>query len=420
MKSENQFKVIFHIDMNAFFASCEIAEDPKLVGKPVVVAHNDPFRRSIILTASYEARKYGIKTTMLTKEAIKLCPSVIIVEPKHELYQKYSKLFFEYMYTITKKYEIMSIDEGFFDMTEICMKYNPLQVAKRIQDNLLNKYKLPCSIGIAPNKFLAKMASDMKKPLGITILRKREIDKYLWPLPIEDMIGVGKKTAPRLHEIGIHTIGDAANFKDNDLLEKTVGSAMANYLYQRANGNDSNLVQQPSSDDFSSVSNSQTFDYDVNSVIIIKDLLKNLCNSVCNRLEKHNSAAKTFGIQIKYNNFQLINRSQGLDVALNDSFDVWPIIEGLFDDNYDENRYVRLVGVFANRIEKKNQVIKQYSLFDDLSKIEKENDVKKLLNKLNKQLGDNIIGIGLDKIKKEEKPSDMKVRFMREEDNNVR
>ena len=210
------------------------------------------------------------------------------------------------------------------------------------------------------------------------------------------------------------------NFKDNDLLEKTVGSAMANYLYQRANGNDSNLVQQPSSDDFSSVSNSQTFDYDVNSVIIIKDLLKNLCNSVCNRLEKHNSAAKTFGIQIKYNNFQLINRSQGLDVALNDSFDVWPIIEGLFDDNYDENRYVRLVGVFANRIEKKNQVIKQYSLFDDLSKIEKENDVKKLLNKLNKQLGDNIIGIGLDKIKKEEKPSDMKVRFMREEDNNVR
>ena len=140
MKSENQFKVIFHIDMNAFFASCEIAEDPKLVGKPVVVAHNDPFRRSIILTASYEARKYGIKTTMLTKEAIKLCPSVIIVEPKHELYQKYSKLFFEYMYTITKKYEIMSIDEGFFDTTEICMKYNPLQVAKRIQDNLLNKY----------------------------------------------------------------------------------------------------------------------------------------------------------------------------------------------------------------------------------------------------------------------------------------
>ena len=416
MNNQVNYKVIFHIDMNAFFASCEIAANPSLKGKPIVVAHNDPFRRSIILTASYEARKYGIRTTMLTGEAIKLCPSVVIVEPKYDLYHKYSKMFFDYMYTITKKVEVMSIDEGFFDMTELCLKYNPLAVAKKIQDTLLNKYNLPCSIGIAPNKFLAKMASDMKKPLGITVLRKREIDKYLWPLPIEDMIGVGKKTAPRLKEIGINTIGDAANFKDRDLLERTVGVAMASYLYERANGNDSSNVENQSSDEFSSISNSQTFDYDVNSVQVMKALLKNLCNSVCNRLTKHNTAAKTFGIQIKYSNFQLINRSQGLDNALNDSFDVWPIIEGLFDDNYDETRYVRLVGVFANRIEKKDEIIKQYTLFDDLSQVERENDVKKLLKKLNNQLGDNIIGIGVKNIKNDDKPSEITPRFMREEE----
>ncbi len=417
MNSEVKYKVIFHIDMNAFFASCEIAANPSLKGKPVVVAHNDPLRRSIILTASYEARKYGIKTTMLTGEAIKLCPSVIIVEPKHELYSKYSKMFFDYMFTITKKIEVMSIDEGFFDMTEICTKYNPLAVAKKIQDTLLNKYNLPCSIGIAPNRFLAKMASDMKKPLGITVLRKREIDKYLWPLPIEDMIGVGKKTAPKLRNIGINTIGDAAIFENRDLLEKTVGLAMAEYLYQRANGNDSNVVEMQSSDEFSSISNSQTFEHDVNNVTFIKALLKNLCNSVCNRLVKHNMAAKTFGVQIKYSNFQVINRSQGIDTPLNDSFDVWPIIEGLFDDNYDETRYLRLVGVFANRIEKKDQIIKQYTLFDDLSVLEKENDVKKLLKKLNNQLGDNIIGIGVKNIKKDEsKASEITPRFMREEE----
>lgn len=416
MNNQVNYKVIFHIDMNAFFASCEIAANPSLKGKPIVVAHNDPFRRSIILTASYEARKYGIRTTMLTGEAIKLYPSVVIVEPKYDLYHKYSKMFFDYMYTITKKVEVMSIDEGFFDMTELCLKYNPLAVAKKIQDTLLNKYNLPCSIGIAPNKFLAKMASDMKKPLGITVLRKREIDKYLWPLPIEDMIGVGKKTAPRLKEIGINTIGDAANFKDKDLLERTVGVAMASYLYERANGNDSSNVENQSSDEFSSISNSQTFDYDVNSVQVMKALLKNLCNSVCNRLTKHNTAAKTFGIQIKYSNFQLINRSQGLDNALNDSFDVWPIIEGLFDDNYDETRYVRLVGVFANRIEKKDEIIKQYTLFDDLSQVERENDVKKLLKKLNNQLGDNIIGIGVKNIKNDDKPSEITPRFMREDE----
>ena len=410
-------KVILHIDMNAFFASCEIAENPNLKGKAIVVAHNDPLRRSIILSPSYEARKFGIKTTMLTGEAIKLCPGVVIVEPKHDLYSKYSKMFFDYMSTITKKIEVMSIDEGFFDMTEICSKYNPLAVAKKIQDTLLNKYNLPCSIGIAPNKFLAKMASDMKKPLGITVLRKREIDKYLWPLPIEDMIGVGKKTAPKLKNIGINTIGDAANFDNRELLEKTVGVAMADYLYERANGNDSSVVEVQSSDEFSSISNSQTFEHDVNNVTMIKAMLKNLCNSVCNRLVKHNVAAKTFGVQIKYSNFQLINRSQGIDTPLNDSFDVWPIIEGLFDDNYDETRYIRLVGVFANRIEKKEQIIKQYTLFDDLSAVEKENDVKKLLKKLNNQLGDNIIGFGVKNIKKDEsKASEITPRFMREEE----
>ena len=395
-KNDKKYKIIFHIDMNAFFASCEISENKALKNLPIVVAHDEPLRKSIVLTASYEARKYGIKTTMLTGEAIKLCPSVKIVEPHYELYQRYSHMFFEYMKKYTNIYEPMSIDEGFFDMTDISNKYNPLDLAKRIQNDLY-QMGLPCSIGIAPNKFLAKMASDYKKPMGITVFRKREIDKYLWTLPIEDMIGVGKKTAPRLHEIGIHKIGDVINFKDIELLKKTVGEAMCEYLIYHANGNGDTNINLPNPDDFSSVSNSSTFDHDVNSTLVMKDLLKNLCNSVCHRLEKHHMVAKTFGVQIKYSDFTLINRSNAIKNPTNDNFEAYREIERIFDENYEAGRFVRLLGVFATRLEKENEIKKQYTLFDDLSKVEQENEVKKLLNKINNKVGKDSIKIGVDK-----------------------
>ncbi len=406
------YHIIFHIDMNAFFASCEIAKNPSLKGIPIVVAHDEPLRKSIVLTASYEARKYGIKTTMLTRDAIKLCPSVKIVEPHYEYYNQYSKMFFDYMDKITKIVEPMSIDEGFFDVTEICEKIHPLELAKKIQMDLYNM-GLPSSIGIGPNKFLAKMASDIKKPLGITVIRKREIDKILWPLKIEDMIGVGKKTAPKLHNIGIYTIGDAANFKDLKLLQETVGDSMADYIIDRANGGGSTELSLPNPDDFSSVSNSQTFEHDVNSVVVMKDLLKNLLNSVCHRMEKHDVVAYNFGIQIKYSDFQLISRSTSINNPTNDSYDIWPLIDELFEDNYDNTKYVRLLGVFASRCQKRSEQNKVYTLFDDLDQVEKENQVKKLLNKINNNLGENTIKIGM---KADAKASDIKPRFMSSED----
>ncbi|MFA7127048.1 MAG: DNA polymerase IV, partial [Bacilli bacterium] len=306
------YKIIFHIDMNCFFASCEMAVDPSLVGKPIVVAHHDVFRKSIILTASYEARKYGIKTTMMTKDAIRLCPALVIVEPKMHLYQQYSKVFFDYLLTITQKLEITSIDEGYLDVTDVVNGPETMALAQKIQNDLLKLHHLPCSIGIAPNKFLAKMASDMKKPLGITILRKREVQEKLWPLPIKAMIGVGKKTEPRLQAIGIYTIGDIIHFEDRDLLEKTVGSAMSEYLLDRANGNDSSDVNYQPDDEVSSISHAHTFHYNVISIQVIKDTLKVLSNSVSQRLINRGLFASTVGIQLKFGDFQQINRSRGL------------------------------------------------------------------------------------------------------------
>ena len=388
------YRIIFHIDMNCFFASCEIAQNPDLKGLPVVIARDDVFRKSIILTATYEARKYGIYTTMLVKDAIKLCPNLVIVEPNYQLYSYYSKKFFDYLYTITKKVEPMSIDEGFMDVTDVCKGEDAIKLANTIQEKLLKEFNLPCSIGIAPNKFLAKTASDMKKPLGITILRKREVPEKLWPLPIEDIVGIGKKTAPKLHEIGIHKIGDIANFKDLDLLKKTIGTAMTEYLINRSMGNDNNPVNYENLDDVSSVSNSTTFDFDQISDAVFKQTLKVLNNSVSYRLEKDGYLAYTIGVQIKYNNFHTINRSKGLETPINDSREMYEIICDLFDEYYDGATPIRLLGVFATRLKKEENIVKQYSLFDDLDKIDKENNIQQLLSKINNQYNNNIINFG--------------------------
>ena len=203
-------KVIFHIDMNCFFVSCEVAENPELKGQNVAVGHVGLDRKGMILAASYEAKAYGIKTTMPIFEAERLCPNLILINPNHELYQEYSRKFFSYFSKITPLVEPASIDEGYLDVTDVCGPNEYVDLAKKIQDDILNLYGLPCSIGIAPNKFLAKMASDMKKPLGITVLRKRDIKELMWPLPIEDLFGAGKKTCAMLREINIKTIGDFA------------------------------------------------------------------------------------------------------------------------------------------------------------------------------------------------------------------
>lgn len=402
MNNKLTYRIIFHIDMNCFFASCAIAEDKTLANKPVVIAHNDALRKSIILTASYEARNYGIYTTMQTRQAIKLCPEVIIVEPDHGLYSKYSKLFFNYLKSITPKLEQTSIDEGYLDVTEVCQNINAIDLANKIQKELLHKYNLPCSIGIAPNKFLAKMASDLKKPLGISILRKREIDKILWLLPIGAMQGVGKVTKPKLEAIGIHTIGDIINFNNDDLLKETVGIAMAEYLVSRANGIDESPVDYLSHDEISSISNSHTFDYNVISLKTIKTTLKVLSNTVSNRLEKRGLLARTVGINIKYGNFKSFNRSRSIEDGVNDSLDLWGIVEDIFDDNYDGYTEVRLVGVFATRLIDSKTKVKQYSIFDDMNQLDKEDKLERILKSIKNNYGENSIKIGYYKYEENE------------------
>ena len=202
--------VYFHIDLNAFFVSAECILDPSLKGKPVAVCGQT--RRSVVATASYEARKYGVHSAMPVSEARHLCPGLIMVEPHFQWYRSLSEEFMNIVYSITPEVEQASIDECYADMTVPIQAYEkPLDLAWNLQRRILRELQLPCSIGIGPNMFLAKMGSDMKKPMGITVMRIREVPAKLWPLPIRDMRGIGERTLPYMEDLGIKTIGDLAN-----------------------------------------------------------------------------------------------------------------------------------------------------------------------------------------------------------------
>lgn len=189
--------------MNSFYASVEIAERPELKGKPVAIAGAPEKRKGIIVTSSYEARAKGVKTTMPLWKAYELCPNLIALQPNFEKYREASSKMFSILYEVSPIVQPVSIDEGYLDVTDHNFGMNGIKLAEWLQDKIYQELNLPCSIGIAPNKFLAKMASDMKKPMGITVLRKREIQQKLWVLPIGEMYGVGDRTEEKLQKLGI-------------------------------------------------------------------------------------------------------------------------------------------------------------------------------------------------------------------------
>jgi nucleotidyltransferase/DNA polymerase involved in DNA repair len=250
-------KVIFLVDMNAFFISCEMIRNPSLVGIPAAVAGDPKKRSGIILAANYEARSCGIKTTMVLHEAFKLCPKLILVPPDHHFYEQKSEEVMDLLSSYTPILEQNSIDEAWLDMTGSEGLFGkPVVAAQRIMDEIKDGLGLWCSIGIAENKLLAKMAAEMKKPLGITELWEHDIPAKLWPLPVKEMYGIGGKTAEKLNHMGIKTIGDLAKF-DRNLIVKTFGKS-GTEISLHANGIDNSPVLPRMVDDVKSIGRSTT------------------------------------------------------------------------------------------------------------------------------------------------------------------
>ncbi|HLS06654.1 MAG TPA: DNA polymerase IV [Bacillota bacterium] len=382
-QKRNKARVIYHIDMNSFYASVEMAHDPTLKGKPVAIAGNPKQRRGIIVTSSYEARSFGVRTTMPLWEARKLCPQLIVLPPNFERYREASRQMFQLVAELTPHVEPVSIDEGYIDVTDVKHEGTPIDTAKMLQIKLKKKLDLPSSIGIGPNKFLAKMASDMKKPMGITVLRIRDLPEKLWPLPIEKMYGVGQKTAEKLSQIAIETIGDLAE-ADGYKLTQLLG-INGERLKNRANGIDPRHVDPEAVNEFKSIGNSKTLPHDTTDETEIRQLFEHLATTIEQRMHRRQVAGLSVQIMIRYYNHQTITRSQKLNDYIYTKEDILQHALILFHNHWNLQP-VRLLGITVTDVIDKQAMTKQLNLFTYEQDIEKEK-LQATINDLTKKYG---------------------------------
>jgi DNA polymerase IV len=380
-------RVILHVDMNSFYASVEMAYDSTLKGKPLAIAGNVEERRGIIITCSYEARKFGVKTTMPIWEAKKLCPKLILMKPNFDRYRSSSLAMFEILRQYSDLVEPVSIDEGYVDITDSYSFGSPLEIAEIIQKRLIEQLDLPCSIGIAPNKFLAKMASDMKKPMGITILRKRDVQSVLWPLPTYEMHGVGKKTAEKLQSIGIETVGDLA--KANDVQLKALLGINGIRIKERANGVDTRLVDPDSVSDFKSIGNSTTLPKDTTNQQELFRVLEHLAETVSVRMKRKKVVAATIGVTIRFKDRKTITRSKKVENPFFQKEEIFSFAKRLFLKHWNGDP-IRLLGITSTDLTDQEHAVKQLDLFSYEKEAKKEPLIQ-TVSMLKEKFGKNII-----------------------------
>lgn len=381
-------KVIVHIDLNQFFVRCEEIKDPTLIGKPVAVGGDG--RKGIVSTCSYEARSYGIHSGMPTFQAKMLCKNLILLPGDYKFYELMSKEFISYIRRYTRKIEQMSIDECFCDFTDVFKNQNinnPELYLKKLQDGLFKTTKLKCSIGVAPTKFLAKMGSDYKKPMGITIIRKKDIKDILFPLPVKDLFGIGKKTYPKIERAGYKTIGDLYyGIKNNDEALSNFFGSYKQDLIDELEGNSSDVVSTGPSDP-KSMGMTRTLDFDSNDKFYIRNFLANLINNILDDFSGSGRLCKT--IQITYKNanhdegFQTTTVSKSFDNYTDSREEIYREGIKLFEKTY-KGEEIRLIGFTLKNLKDKHDVVVQMT-FDNFERHESENKTQLLINELNRK-----------------------------------
>ena len=296
---------ILHIDMDAFFAAVEEKRNPSLRGKPVIIGGmGDPSRRGVVSTANYEARKYGVHSAMPLRTAYNLCPQGIFLPVDYQAYEAASRQFKSVLLSITTVMEDVGIDEAYLDISD--KTESDKSIAERIQTGIHDKTGLTCSIGIAPNKLLAKIASDMRKPKGLTILTEDDIESRIWPMPSRKLYGVGPKTDAHLKQMGITTIGELAALP-LDALIQSFGASYGQYLYEAARGIDeSPLITHWEPKSFS---REHTFQTDVGHWQTIAKTIAELTQEVVSDMTERGYHAGNVTIKIRYQDFRTITRA---------------------------------------------------------------------------------------------------------------
>ena len=332
---------IIHIDMDAFYASVEQRDTPALRGQPVVVGGR-PEGRGVVAAASYEARAHGIRSAMPMRTAMRLCPQAVRVSPDFEKYREASRRIHEIFREYTDQIEPIALDEAFLDVThnkgEIPFGH---RVARMIKSQIRTELQLTASAGVAPNKFLAKIASDLNKPDGLVVVMPHQVTEFLEELPIEKIPGVGKVTGEQLHELGIRTIGQLATTSP-DLLQTRLGRRGRD-LIERAQGIDESIVcaeREPKQ-----LSAEMTFAEDLHDLVSMHRAVEELSDDVAGRLQQRRLSGHVITIKVRYPDFETITRSQRQAMALNAAHAIRQLAIQLLQRTAADSRGVRLLGV---------------------------------------------------------------------------
>jgi DNA polymerase-4 len=379
---------IMHLDLDAFFCAVEELQDPSLKGKAFAVGGR-PDSRGVVSSCSYAARQYGVRSAMPMGKALRICPQLIVVSSRHARYGEYSDRVMDRINQLTPLVEQVSIDEAFLDVSD--MPETGLFLAKKLQARIRQELGLPCSIGVASNKLVAKVASDVGKaghrgvepPCAITVVPPGEEARFLASLPTQALWGIGPKSAGQLAELGIRTVGDLAALPESTLLEHF--GKFGPELHRRALGIDDSPVA--SSGVVKSVSNEHTYDKDQREEDIILKSLRHLSEHVGSRLRRKNMAGTTVQIKLRWADFTTLTRQSTLPCPTDQDGAIYKTAAELFHKIWHEERHaVRLVGVGVSGL---IAAQRQLSLWD--AGLEKEHKLLEAIDALRERYGEKII-----------------------------
>jgi DNA polymerase-4 len=363
-ESPKIYRKIIHIDMDAFYASVEQRDNPELRGKPIAVGGSPEGRGGVVATASYEARKFGVRSAMPSKKALQLCPTIIFVKPRFDAYKEVSRQVRAIFERYTDLIEPLSLDEAYLDVTMDKQGIgSAIDIATAIKAAIKQELKLTASAGISINKFIAKIASDINKPDGLTFIGPSRIEKFVSELAVEKFYGVGKVTAEKMKNLGLHTGADIKKLSEQDL-RKHFGKA-GGFYFKIVRGIDERPVEPEQ--ETKSIGAEDTFPYDLTRLEEMEEALDKITETVCRRLSKNNLRGKTITVKIKYSDFKIITRSKSFTESIDDHVSIFTTAKELLQKTDLEFAKIRLLGItisnFHSHMPKRNSNESSSQLF---------------------------------------------------------
>jgi len=338
---EPPIRKIIHVDMDAFYASVEQRDNPALRGKPVAVGGSPRGRGGVVAAASYEARRFGVRSAMSSKVAARLCKDLIFVYPRFSVYKRVSQHIHEIFYRYTDRVEPLSLDEAYLDVTSDKQHIgSAIEIARRIRKAIREELQLTASAGVSVNKFTAKVASDLNKPDGLTFIGPSRVEAFMEQLPVEKFFGVGRVTAAKMKRLNLHTGADLKRLTEDELTRHF--GKMGRFFYRMVRGQDSREVR-PAREP-KSVGAEDTFPFDLTAPEELYGHLEKIVQGVQSRMARHQLKGRTVTVKIRYHDFKQITKSRSFPKATHDLEQLESLARTLLNEALAPGRPVRLLG----------------------------------------------------------------------------